>query len=470
MTEWIAAVAGVLAGAVAALLWARARMASEQALWKARGEELEAMRARTEEEAARRERDYRERMAEAEARCRGVQERADGLNRENRALAADLQAARKELELMRGQASREAAERDRRFQEQLRLVQEQLQNATREMLGRRSQELSQKNNEQMAAIIAPLKDSIREMRVAMDQSRDAHAKNTASLERAIEEVMKRAGEIGTEADKLASALRGENKVQGNWGELILDELLESQGLTEGIHYEKQATLRDSRGNALLNEETGRRMIPDTILHYPDGKDAIIDSKVSLTAFVDYQNAETDEARAEALQRHLRSVRQHVAELARKDYSAYIKPPRQALNYVIMFVPNEGALQLALAGAPELWREAFSKGVFITGEQNLTAALRIIQIAWTQVRQAQNQEAIYGTARMLLDRVADFITHFENVGQKLQDASEVYRKAADKLKDGRLSVVGAANKLIKLGAKASPKKTIPEENEPLRGVE
>ena len=306
-------------------------MASEQALWKARGEELEAMRARTEEEAARRERDYRERMAEAEARCRGVQERADGLNRENRALAADLQAARKELELMRGQASREAAERDRRFQEQLRLVQEQLQNATREMLGRRSQELSQKNNEQMAAIIAPLKDNIREMRVAMDQSRDAHAKNTASLERAIEEVMKRAGEIGTEADKLASALRGENKVQGNWGELILDELLESQGLTEGIHYEKQATLRDSRGNALLNEETGRRMIPDTILHYPDGKDAIIDSKVSLTAFVDYQNAETDEARAEALQRHLRSVRQHVAELARKDYSAYIKPPAAGLE-------------------------------------------------------------------------------------------------------------------------------------------
>lgn len=116
----------------------------------------------------------------------------------------------------------------------------------------------------------------------------------------------------------------------------------------------------------------------------------------------------------------------------------------------MFVPNEGALQLALAEAPELWREAFSKGVFITGEQNLTAALRIIQIAWTQMQQAQNQEAIYDTARMLLDRVADFIGHFETVGQKLQDASSSFAKAADKLKDGRLSVVGAANKLIKLG--------------------
>lgn len=111
-----------------------------------------------------------------------------------------------------------------------------------------------------------------------------------------------------------------------------------------------------------------------------------------------------------------------------------------------------------------------KGVFITGEQNLTAALRIIQIAWTQMQQAQNQEAIYDTARMLLDRVADFIGHFETVGQKLQDASSSFTKAADKLKDGRLSVVGAANKLIKLGAKASAKKVIPEENEPLHGVE
>ena len=270
-------------------------------------------------------------------------------------------------------------------------MQEQLQNATREILGQRTRELSQQNTVQMTAIIDPLKETIREMRTAMDNSRDTHNKNTASLEKAIEEVMKRTREIGAEADKLASALRNENKVQGNWGELILDELLESQGLKEGIHYEKQVTLRDRTGKAILNEESGKRMIPDTILHYPDGKDAVIDSKVSLTAFVDYQNAETDEARAEALQRHVRSVRQHVAELARKDYSAYIKLPRQALNYVIMFVPNEGALQLALAEAPELWREAFSKGVFITGEQNLTAALRIIQIAWTQMQQAQNQE-------------------------------------------------------------------------------
>lgn len=439
--DFIGFMAGLVLGAAAVWFWAKARVASWKTLWEARGEELDKLAAR-----------------------------ADALDRENRELISGKQRAETELQTLHERVLHEGEERERHFQEQLRLVEEQLKNATREMLGQRTQELSRQNTEQMSAIINPLKETIGQMRTAMDQSRETHVKNTAALEKAIEDVMKRTVEIGAEADKLASALRNESKVQGNWGELILDELLESQGLTEGVHYEKQVLLRDKQGKAILNEETGQRMIPDTVLHYPDGKDAIIDSKVSLTAFVDYQNAETDEERAAALQRHVKSVRNHVDELARKNYSAYIKPPRQALNYVIMFVPNEGALQLALAQVPDLWREAFSKGVFVTGEQNLTAALRIIQIAWTQVRQAQNQEAIFETARMLLDRVADFIGHFETMGQKLQDASTAYQKAADKLKDGRLSVVGAANKLIKLGAKTSAKKTIPEENEPLRGVE
>ena len=439
--DFIGFMAGLVLGAAAVWFWAKARVASWKTLWEARGEELDKLAAR-----------------------------ADALDRENRELISGKQRAETELQTLHERVLHEGEERERHFQEQLRLVEEQLKNATREMLGQRTQELSRQNTEQMSAIINPLKETIGQMRTAMEQSRETHVKNTATLEKAIEDVMKRTVEIGAEADKLANALRNESKVQGNWGELILDELLESQGLTEGVHYDKQVLLRDKQGKVILNEETGQRMIPDTILHYPDGKDAIIDSKVSLTAFVDYQNAETDEERAAALQRHVKSVRNHVDELARKNYSAYIKPPRQALNYVIMFVPNEGALQLALAQAPDLWREAFSKGVFVTGEQNLTAALRIIQIAWTQVRQAQNQEAIFETARMLLDRVADFIGHFETMGQKLQDASTAYQKAVDKLKDGRLSVVGAANKLIKLGAKTSAKKTIPEENEPLRGVE
>lgn len=441
--EIIAAAAAVVA-AVFVILFVRAHsgLSSAEALLQARNEELEHERVQAVQQ----------------------QEQLQVLNEENKKLTAQCMALEKELDLLKRTAEEEQKQRNERFERQLNLVREQLQNATQEMLQKRTQELARTNDTQLGAIINPLKESIKDMRMAMENSRDTHNKNTASLEKAIEEVMKRTGEIGREADKLASALRNENKVQGNWGELILDELLASQGLTEGIHYEKQVTLRDNAGKALLNEDSGKRMIPDTILHYPDGKDAIIDSKVSLTAFVDYQNAETDTERAAALDRHLKSLRNHVAELARKDYSSYILPPRQSLNYVIMFVPNEAALQLALYNDSSLWRDAFAKNVFITSEQNLMAALRIIQIAWTQMQQAQNQEKIIETGRMLLDRVADFFTAFDNMGQRLTDVSEYYKKAYDKLRYGRQSVVGASQKLLKLGVPMSPKKTLPDEED------
>lgn len=441
--EIIAAVAAAVA-TVFIILFVRAHAgrSSAEALLRARNEELEHERA----QALQRE------------------ERLQTLNEENKTLTAQRMSLEKELDLLKRTAEEEQKQRSEQFDKQLKLVREQLQNATQDILRQRTNELTHSNHTQLDAIISPLKETIKDMRTAMDNSRDTHNKNTASLEKAIEEVMKRTGEIGREADKLASALRNENKVQGNWGELILDELLSSQGLTEGVHYEKQVTLRDNAGKALLNEESGKRMIPDTILHYPDGKDAIIDSKVSLTAFVDYQNAETDNQRATALDRHLKSIRQHVAELARKDYSNYIQPPRQSLNYVIMFVPNEAALQLALYNDSTLWRDAFAKNVFITSEQNLMAALRMIQLAWTQMQQAQNQEKIIETGRMLLDRVADFFKSFDDMGQRLTDASEYYKKAYDKLRYGRQSVVGASQKLLKLGVPMNPKKTLPDEEE------
>ncbi|MGL4851616.1 MAG: DNA recombination protein RmuC [Phocaeicola sp.] len=388
----------------------------------------------------------------------------------NNQLNASNEAKRREIELLNEQMIRESELRSKQFAEQMRLVQEKLQTTTQELLKQREQELANRNTVQMNSIINPLKESITEMKAAMDSSRDTHTKNSASLEKAIEEVMKRTMEIGSEADKLASALRNDNKFQGNWGEMVLSELLESQGLKEGVHYEVQTTLRDSSGKAIKHDDSGKRMIPDVILHYPDGKDAVIDSKVSLAAFVDYQHAEEEVQREEALVRHIRSIRQHVKELARKDYSAYIKSPRQPLNYVIMFVPNESALQLALYSDPALWREAFESGVFITSEQNLLAALRMIQLAWTQVQQARNQEKIFDTARILLNRVADFMDGFENLGEKLEKVMGDYGKAKKKLYEGQQSIVGASNNLIKLGAKPDAKKHIPEANEPMSAPE
>lgn len=192
--------------------------------------------------------------------------RLTALQTENTVLRSERDVAHKENELLRQQIVKAESDSRKKMEEQLELVRQQMQNATQQMLKQRSGELAEENQTQMNALLNPLKQSISEMRQTMENSRDVHNRNTASLEKAIEEVMKRATEIGQEADKLAHALRNENKIQGNWGELILDDLLCGQGLKEGIHYDKQVLLRDAQGRALKNEESGKKMIPDTILH------------------------------------------------------------------------------------------------------------------------------------------------------------------------------------------------------------
>ena len=242
-------------------------------------------------------------------------------------------------------------------------------------------------------------------------------------------------------------MKNETKTQGNWGELILENILEKSGLTEGEHYEKQTTLRDSRGNMLFHDETGKRLIPDVVIHYPDNKDVVIDSKVSLTAFVDYCNATDENEKSLALKRHLQSMRAHYKELEKKNYAAYIKTPRVSLDYVIMFVPNESAMQLAIYEDNSLWREAFENGVFITSEQNLLALLRMIQLAWTQVKQARNQQEVFEAVQKLLDRVNEFMKRYEDLGKKIESLQGSYESVKNKLYDGNQSVVKAANKIV-----------------------
>lgn len=355
--------------------------------------------------------------------------------------------------------ARQLEENNKMMTDRMLMMEERLKNATTELLKLRSQELQQTNTTQMSSIINPLKETIGEMKQAMENTREQGTKNTASLEKAIENVLKRAAEIGLKADNLANALRNENKTQGNWGEMILSELLESQGLKKGVHYTVQETLRDEYGNAIVNDESGKKMIPDVILHFPDNRDAIIDSKVSLSAFIDYQNADSEELRNEAVLRHVQSIRSHVRELVKKDYKSYIKPPKQTLGYVIMFVPNETALQLALLNDDGLWRDAYEKGVFITGEQNLMAVLRLIEMAWVQQEQTKSQEEILKQARLFLDRVGDFLKYFDDVSKKLDDAQTSYRKAKEKLLDGRQNIMGPARKLAEMSGQENPKKPL-----------
>jgi DNA recombination protein RmuC len=203
------------------------------------------------------------------------------------------------------------------------------------------------------------------------------------------------------------------------------------------------------------------MQPDVILHYPQGQDVVIDSKVSLVAYQRYVNAETPEEKERALQEHIRSVRSHVTELARKDYSKYIKAPREAVDFVIMFVPFESSLQLALVNDPSLWREAFERKVFITGEQNLLGILHMIHLAWVQNQQAENQEKVFGVAEQLLDRLGDFIQRYTKLGEHLELVRKDFDSAGNKLYVGRQSVVQKGRELIDLGGKENPNRRIPK---------
>ncbi len=376
-------------------------------------------------------------------------------------LESDKKMLQREIQLIQEQQAKDDAARDRHYQEQLRMAQEQLKNATAELLTARTQELNRNNASQMNSIIDPLKEKIKEMQAAMDSSREQSTRNSATLHQAIEEIMKRTASIGDEAGRLAKALRHENKIQGNWGEAILSELLESQGLHEGVHYDVQATIKDKAGRPVLNEHTDKRMIPDVILKYSNDKALIIDAKVSLSAFLDYTGAETEEERGAALDRHLKSLRSHVKELAAKNYKRYILPPRESLDYVIMFVPNESALQLALINDPSLWREALGLGVFIAGEYNLVAALRIIRLAWIQEVQAEQQRKVFEEATSLIERVGEFYKRFTSIKKAIDDAAGAYEEAEKKLVTGRQSMLVPARRLKEMGYKEKANSPLPD---------
>lgn len=380
--------------------------------------------------------------------------------RSQREQAADQLRAQREQSAEQLKAARE------QFDEQLKTTKEQLRVMAQQLMDAQAQRLKEENKENMGTITQPLKDAISEMRKAISDNTKDHTAQNASLKEQLRLMMESNREIGEKAESLANVLRRDNKVSGNMGEIILGDLLASQGLTEGIHYEVQARLRDEQGRPLKNDDTGKEMQPDVILHYPQGQDAVIDSKVSLVAYQRYVNAEDPEEKERALQDHIKSIRGHVTELARKDYSKYIKAPREAVDFVIMFVPFESSLQLALANDPTLWREAFERKVFITGEQNLLGILHMIHIAWVQNQQAENQEKVFGIAEQLLDRLGDFIQRYNKIGEQLDQAHRAFESAGNKLFTGRQSVVQKGRELVDLGAKENPNRRIPKTQEEL----
>lgn len=366
-----------------------------------------------------------------------------------------------ETELRNQQSSNEQQLRQKQFDQQLETIQEQFQNLASKILDQTTQKLKSENVESMSHITQPLKQNIEQLQQAIDKTNHETAKSTASLSEQLKSMAEQTAKIDASATRLTNVMRGANKVQGNWGELTLMNLLDSQGLRLGVDYDVQQTLSDDRGNVLTNEESGKRMIPDVILHYPNNEDIIIDSKMTIDAYANYMNAEDEIVKKKYADDVVKSIRMQFTSLSKKDYTSYIKAPRRAIDFVIMYVPYEGALQLALLTDPKLWHDAFEKKVFITSQQNLMAILKIIQIAWRQYAQTENQKRVYDLADEMLRRVGDFIKRFDKVGKDIETLHKDYDEAYKKAYTGRQSIVQKANDLKVLGAKESANAPIPE---------
>lgn len=375
---------------------------------------------------------------------------------------AKLLLSQKELELKYEKEKNEAIRQqaDEKLAEQIKFLQAELTNTTQKLLDIRSEKLEQTNRTQMSSIIDPLKETISKLEKEMKDTQTQHGNTTTRLEQSIKNLVEKTESIGTRADRLVETLLYQPKSQGDWGELVVKEMLESQGLKEGIHYVYQPTLRDEKGQTLRNEETNKIMRPDFILHLDDKEDVIIDSKMTITSYDNYVHAKTDDERELYAKEILTSIHNHINELRRANYAAYIENGRKSADFVFMFIPNEGAMQVAMAHEKNLWRDTFLKDrIFIVSEMNLYAALRIVNVTWRQIEQNKSYAKVFQTVGLLLDRLNGFIEKFGKVEKSLQQATKAYEEANHQLMIGSRSVLDTGYRLRDMGVKT--KKALPE---------
>lgn len=433
-----------------------------ETLKKEASEQLEATKKEASEQLAKTK-------AEAQQQLEAVKKEASEQLETTKKEAGDLLAKTKdeaEAQQQKALAEKDAAWNDimkgqeQRFNETMARMSEQMKNATADMLKDRQKEFADSSNQQLGQIVNPLRETIDKMKQTMADTTLKQTEMSSVLKDNIERSMQQAMAAKKSAEELANALKHGSKVQGDWGEAVLDELLTSQGLVRGIHYDTQTVIRDAQGNTVHTDD-GATLRPDVILHLDQRREVIIDSKVSLTAFLDYANADNEADRQRFLKTHIDSLQKHVKELSTKDYSAYVQPPKVRMDYVIMFVPHTGALWTALNAQPDLWRKAMEQNVFIADEQTLFAALRIISLTWTQIRQAENHEQVYRLANEMLDRVGQFMKKYTAIGKALKTATTAYNDAERKLQPSGQSILQTCAKLQKLGAKQSDKNPLPQ---------
>lgn len=368
-------------------------------------------------------------------------------------LAAELQQRLESLTALREENARLATslahfEEERENREQQMTA--QFKNLANDILRQNSADFKAQNEQRLEELLSPLRTNLDEFRKTVTETYSSEARERFSLTERIRELVELNNTISREARELTLALRGNNQVQGDWGEMVLETILEKSGLQEGEEYFMQVT-NDQCGSVLRNE-AGRKLRPDVVVKYPDGRCVIIDSKVSLTAFIEYANAENEKIKDEASARHLKSMRAHIDELARKNYQDYIGEAK--LDFVMMFIPNEPAYIAAMRLDPSLWQEAYDRKVLIVSPTHLVSGLRLIEQLWSRDKVTKNAIKIAEDAGKMYDKFADFTKDMDRISSAIANASKAHADAMTKLSTGTGNLVKRAQDLKALGIKAA----------------
>ena len=379
--------------------------------------------------------------------------RADENSRQLATANAEIQQLRSKLQQSDIETSR--LNENLRFveQEKQRLAQEselRFKNLANEILTANSRTFKEQNETRLAEILTPLRENIEQFRKAVTDTYSEEARQRFSLEERIKELITLNQSIGKEAKDLTSALKGNSKVQGDWGEMILEGILEKSGLQEGREYTVQQT-KDETGRT-LQDESGKKLRPDIVVNYPNGRHIVIDSKVSLSAYVNYINSEDRDEQNRFAQQHLASVKKHIAELKTKKYQDYVANGKT--DFVMMFIPNEAAYITAMQLDRNLWQAAYDQRVLIVSPTQLISALRLVAQLWSHDRQSQNALEIAKAGGRMYDKLVGFVDDMQKIKKSLDQSRDLYNSAMNKLSDGRGSLISQAEKMRDLGAKAT----------------
>ncbi len=360
---------------------------------------------------------------------------------ERTALEEQLRTKIAEIAALRTRAEQNESEREKR-EEQFKA---QFRNLANDILGEQSRNFRQTNKDEIDKLLKPFRDNISDFRERVERIYSSENEQRGALRNELENLMKLNARITTETANLTRALKGDSKVQGDWGEMILDSILDNSNLIRGIHYDTQLNLKDAEGNNLR---------PDVVLHLPEGKQIVIDSKVSLTAYADYVAAEEVTERQRHLAAHIASVRQHVKELGSKEYQRLLQSP----DFVIMFVPNEPAFLTALQSDNSIWSDAYDRKVIISSPTNLFALLKLVDDLWKRNDQSKNTADIVTYGTKLYEQLVAFVTALEGVGQSLEKARSSYDEAYKRLCTGNDNIIRSGERLRKLGLPTKKQQT------------